>query len=154
MATRSARALSSAVLAAGALAVYYAGCAFLPGTPGKQQLRGQDTAAAIAVAGLAAGVPNKAEAFVYKGKEYFDVLFGIDPLYWGLLIFAILYCGATLKNALQKYYKPVGKAPAKVGKFVGKEKEVLKYGEPGAGNPEVSDGNTKPPAMKETKIWF
>eukprot|EP00929_Paragymnodinium_shiwhaense_P064165 TRINITY_DN32106_c0_g1_i3.p2 TRINITY_DN32106_c0_g1~~TRINITY_DN32106_c0_g1_i3.p2 ORF type:complete len:131 (-),score=26.78 TRINITY_DN32106_c0_g1_i3:367-759(-) len=64
------------------------------------------------------------------------------------------YCGATLKNALQKYYKPVGKTPAKSGKFVGKEKEVLKYGEPGAGNPEVSDGNTAPPAMKETKIWF
>eukprot|EP00929_Paragymnodinium_shiwhaense_P015791 TRINITY_DN1238_c1_g1_i1.p1 TRINITY_DN1238_c1_g1~~TRINITY_DN1238_c1_g1_i1.p1 ORF type:complete len:153 (-),score=55.80 TRINITY_DN1238_c1_g1_i1:266-724(-) len=152
MAARSSALLTAAVLAAGSLVLFGASSAFLAGPPAQRSLRG-DAAAAVAVAGFAAA-PQGAHAFVYKGKEYFDVLFGIDPLYWGLLIFAILYCGATLKNALQKYYKPVGKAPAKVGKFVGKEKEVLKYGEPGAGNPEVSDGNTKPPAMKETKIWF
>ena len=48
------------------------------------------------------------------------------------------------KNALRKYYKPNVGAPAKVGKFLGKEKEVLKWGEPGAGNPDVSDGSEKP----------
>eukprot|EP00929_Paragymnodinium_shiwhaense_P015794 TRINITY_DN1238_c1_g4_i1.p1 TRINITY_DN1238_c1_g4~~TRINITY_DN1238_c1_g4_i1.p1 ORF type:complete len:175 (-),score=57.15 TRINITY_DN1238_c1_g4_i1:218-682(-) len=154
MASRSSALLTAAVLVGCGLAVFSATLAFLPGLPAQKSLRG-DAASAVAVAGIAAAnVPNSAEAFVYKGKEYFDVLFGIDPLWWGLLIFSILYCGATLKNALQKYYKPVGKTPAKSGKFVGKEKEVLKYGEPGAGNPEVSDGNTAPPAMKETKIWF
>eukprot|EP00929_Paragymnodinium_shiwhaense_P071960 TRINITY_DN3653_c0_g1_i1.p1 TRINITY_DN3653_c0_g1~~TRINITY_DN3653_c0_g1_i1.p1 ORF type:complete len:155 (-),score=39.17 TRINITY_DN3653_c0_g1_i1:241-705(-) len=154
MAARASALLTTGVLAAGAFALFGASSCFLSGSPCQKSLRG-DAAAAVAVGGFAAAsIPNRAEAFVYKGKEYFDVLFGIDPLYWGLLIFAILYCGATLKNALQKYYKPVGKTPAKSGKFVGKEKEVLKYGEPGAGNPEVSDGNVKPPAMQETKIWF
>eukprot|EP00929_Paragymnodinium_shiwhaense_P015793 TRINITY_DN1238_c1_g2_i1.p1 TRINITY_DN1238_c1_g2~~TRINITY_DN1238_c1_g2_i1.p1 ORF type:complete len:155 (-),score=58.59 TRINITY_DN1238_c1_g2_i1:258-722(-) len=154
MASRASTLLTSAVLAACVFGLLSAGSAFLSGVPAQRSLRGGD-AAAIAVAGFAAAsVPQGAHAFVYKGKEYFDVLFGIDPLWWGILIFSILYCGATLKNALQKYYKPVGKTPAKSGKFVGKEKEVLKYGEPGAGNPEVSDGNVAPPAMKETKIWF
>ena len=57
------------------------------------------------------------------GKEYFDVFYGIDPLAWASCGFAIVYFGAALKNAAQKYNKPVGQAPPKVGGFVGKEVE-------------------------------
>ncbi|CAJ1446872.1 unnamed protein product [Effrenium voratum] len=56
-------------------------------------------------------------------EEYFDVFYGIDPLAWASCGFAIVYFGAALKNAAQKYNKPVGQAPPKVGGFVGKEVE-------------------------------
>lgn len=70
----------------------------------------------------AVAVPNAAHAFVYNGTEYFDVFFGIDPAWWGFLIFCIIYCGAVLKNAVEKYNLPrTGNAdllkPAKTGKF-------------------------------------
>ena len=74
----------------------------------------------------------KAHAFVYNGKEYFDVTFGISPLAWGFAAFAILFYGATVKNAAQKYNKPWGtntisapKPPKMGGKFVGLEVGVV-----------------------------
>ena len=85
--------------------------------------------AAAAAAGMVAQ-PDAAQAFVYNGKEYFDVTFGISPLAWGFAAFAILFYGATVKNAAQKYNKPWGtntiKAPLPPkmgGKFVGLEIE-------------------------------
>merc|ERR1711920_691179 len=65
-----------------------------------------DAAAAAAV--TAASVPGAAGAFVYDGKEYFDITFGISPLAWGFTAFAILVYGAVLKNAVLKYNKPYG----------------------------------------------
>eukprot|EP00933_Yihiella_yeosuensis_P022548 TRINITY_DN17760_c0_g1_i1.p1 TRINITY_DN17760_c0_g1~~TRINITY_DN17760_c0_g1_i1.p1 ORF type:complete len:157 (+),score=42.37 TRINITY_DN17760_c0_g1_i1:70-471(+) len=90
-------------------------------------------AALATAAGAAAltAIPGAANAFVYDGKEYFDVTFGISPLYWGICMFSILYFGATIKNAAAKYNKPVGskikgakpQTPVLQGKFLGKEIE-------------------------------
>lgn len=67
---------------------------------------------------------------MYNGKEYFDVTFGISPLAWGFAAFCILFYGATVKNAAQKYNKAFGTntiknpTPPKMGgKFVGLEVE-------------------------------
>mmetsp|Transcript_64905 Transcript_64905/g.167040 ORF Transcript_64905/g.167040 Transcript_64905/m.167040 type:complete len:136 (-) Transcript_64905:109-516(-) len=105
--------------------------AFVP-APSTQSLRGE--AALVAAAGAAGVVaqPGAAEAFVYNGKEYFDVTFGISPLAWGFAAFAIIFYGALIKNAAQKYNKPFGtntviggapKPPKMGGKFVGMEVE-------------------------------
>merc|ERR1719220_1622350 len=56
----------------------------------------------------AASIPGVAGAFVYDGKEYFDITFGISPLAWAFTAFAILVYGAVLKNAVLKYNKPYG----------------------------------------------
>merc|ERR1712187_532940 len=89
-----------------------------------QSLRG-GSAAAVASA------PGAAEAFVYNGKEYFDITFGISPLAWFACGFSILFYGAPLKNAALKYNKPYGtrtkKDPKPVitgTKFQGKEVEL------------------------------
>jgi hypothetical protein len=77
-----------------------------------------------------AATPDAAHAFVYNGKEYFDVTFGISPLAWGFAAFCIIFYGATVKNAAQKYNKPWGtntikdpKPPKMGAKFVGLEIE-------------------------------
>merc|ERR1719475_24667 len=106
MARTPALASALALLALSA-AVLRAGQAFLPGS-----------------------APGAAEAFVYNGKEYFDITFGISPLAWFAAGFSILFYGATLKNAALKYNKPYGSRtvknpkPIKVGKFIGKEQEI------------------------------
>eukprot|EP00435_Cladocopium_sp_Y103_P053113 s282_g16.t3 len=62
-----------------------------------------DTGAMAAAAGvMAVGAPQNAEAFVFKGKEYFDVFYGIEPLAWAFCGFVIVYYGAVLKNAATK----------------------------------------------------
>ncbi|CAJ1422553.1 unnamed protein product, partial [Effrenium voratum] len=78
--------------------------------------------AAVAGAAVIASTPMAAEAFVYKGKEYFDVFYGIEPLAWATCGFAIVYYGALLKNSAQKYNKPASLSPPpKIGGFRGKE---------------------------------
>merc|ERR1719336_2764352 len=68
-----------------------------------------EKAVVTAAGGSAAvGFAGPASAFVYDGKEYFDIWFGIDPLYWGITAFAIVSYGAILKNAALKYNKPYG----------------------------------------------
>jgi hypothetical protein len=47
-----------------------------------------------------------------KGKEYFDVFYGIEPLAWAFCGFVIVYYGAVLKNAATKYNIPVDKTRA------------------------------------------
>merc|ERR1712190_720859 len=70
-----------------------------------------------------------AHAFTYNGKEYFDVFYGINPLYWGMCAFGIVFYGAVLKNAALKYNTPFGTTtnpdakPLVTGKFVGMEEE-------------------------------
>ena len=102
--------------------------AFLPGRAAPS-LRGEAAALALGAGVVAAGVPDAAEAFVYNGKEYFDVTYGIEPAAWFCAGFAIVAFGATVKNAATKYNKRVG-APGGVenkpyvnSKFVGKEIE-------------------------------
>lgn len=95
--------------------------AFLP-APSAPSLRGDATLAAAGAAALAT-IPGSAEAFVFNGKEYFDVTFGISPLAWGLTMFIIVYYGATLKNAAEKYNTPLIKKPFRPSGFVGKEVE-------------------------------
>merc|ERR1712107_919467 len=78
-----------------------------------------------------ASVPGSAEAFVYNGKEYFDVFYGISPFAWAFAGFVLLFFGATLKNAALKYNKAYGTGtvnnPAPIigkgAKFVGAEVE-------------------------------
>jgi hypothetical protein len=99
-------------------------------SPSAQSLRGEaGMVAAAAAAGMVAQ-PDAAQAFVYNGKEYFDVTFGISPLAWGFAAFCIIFYGATVKNAAQKYNKPWGtntikdpKPPKMGAKFVGLEIE-------------------------------
>merc|ERR1719293_376413 len=93
--------------------------AFLPGRAAPM-LRGD---AAMASAAVAASIPGAADAFVYDGKEYFDVWFGIPPLAWGVAAASLVGFGAILKNAAQKYNKPMGKVPIYTSGFVGKEIE-------------------------------
>ncbi|CAK9102775.1 Glycerol uptake facilitator protein (Glycerol diffusion facilitator) [Durusdinium trenchii] len=76
--------------------------------------------AVAAGAVVVATAPMSAEAFVFKGKEYFDVFYGIEPLAWAFCGFVIVYYGAVVKNAAQKYNVPIAKIPPKVGTFVGK----------------------------------
>eukprot|EP00438_Fugacium_kawagutii_P035081 Skav205134 [mRNA] locus=scaffold3411:125810:132620:- [translate_table: standard] len=81
-------------------------------------------ATVVAGAAVLATTPLGADAFVFKGKEYFDVFYGIDPLAWAFAGFAIVYYGASLKNAATKYNIPVDKSISpKVGGFQGKEIE-------------------------------
>merc|ERR1719215_1984852 len=80
--------------------------AFLPSAP--RALRGDAALVAAAGAAALASTPEAADAFVYNGKEYFDVTFGISPLAWFMGAFCILFYGATLKNAMLKYNKPYG----------------------------------------------
>ena len=86
--------------------------------------RSEKAIAAVAGASAAVGLAGPASAFVYDGKEYFDIWFGIDPLYWGICAFSIVAYGAIIKNAALKYNKPYGTqtieapAPLKVDKFV------------------------------------
>merc|ERR1712026_513138 len=68
----------------------------------------ENAIATTAGASAAVGFAGPASAFVYDGKEYFDIWFGIDPLYWGITAFAIVSYGAILKNAALKYNKPYG----------------------------------------------
>ena len=72
-----------------------------------------------------------------QGKEYFDVFYGIDPLAWAFCGFSIVYFGAVLKNAAQKYNISPDKTPPKVGGFVGKEVE---NGEPSYMDPSIKQG--------------
>ncbi|CAK9052892.1 Uncharacterized protein SCF082_LOCUS28890 [Durusdinium trenchii] len=58
--------------------------------------------AVAAGAAVLATVPMGADAFVFKGKEYFDVFYGIEPLAWAFCGFVIVYYGAVVKNAAQK----------------------------------------------------
>merc|ERR1712109_148806 len=80
--------------------------------------------ATTAGASAAVGLAGPASAFVYDGKEYFDIWFGIDPLYWGITAFCIVSYGAIIKNAALKYNKPYGTqtleapTPLKTDKFV------------------------------------
>ncbi|CAJ1401132.1 unnamed protein product [Effrenium voratum] len=93
--------LAVCMLAAVACCLLRSSWAFIPG---REPVR-SDAAVAAAGAVVAASMPQHAEAFVYKGKEYFDVFYGIDPLAWASCGFAIVYFGAALKNAAQKYNK-------------------------------------------------
>mmetsp|Transcript_75242 Transcript_75242/g.170331 ORF Transcript_75242/g.170331 Transcript_75242/m.170331 type:complete len:133 (-) Transcript_75242:72-470(-) len=93
------------------------------------QVRGEGVVAAASAAAVAS-LPGVAGAFVYDGKEYFDITFGISPLAWGCTAFAIVFYGAVLKNAALKYNKPFGtttivdpKPPKAGGGFVGMEIE-------------------------------
>ncbi|CAE8666629.1 unnamed protein product [Polarella glacialis] len=95
--------------------------AFLP-APSAQSLRG-DAALVAAGAAALATIPGSAEAFVFNGKEYFDVTFGISPLAWGFTIFMILYYAATLKRTVERTNVPLIKKPFRPSGFVGKEKE-------------------------------
>merc|ERR1719436_1934108 len=70
--------------------------------------RFENAIATTAGASAAVGLAGPASAFVYDGKEYFDIWFGIDPLYWGITAFSIVAYGAVLKNAALKYNKPYG----------------------------------------------
>merc|ERR1719499_529173 len=116
---------TTAVLAVAALAALHCSRAFL--SPPARSLRGAESAA-VAAAGAAAlaSAPEAADAFVYNGKEYFDITFGISPLAWFSAAFAILFYGATLKNAALKYNKAYGTRtkkdpkPVKVAPFKGK----------------------------------
>eukprot|EP00440_Ansanella_granifera_P009184 gb/GFBE01009948.1/.p1 GENE.gb/GFBE01009948.1/~~gb/GFBE01009948.1/.p1 ORF type:complete len:129 (+),score=47.76 gb/GFBE01009948.1/:1-387(+) len=115
------------VLAAMCCMVLRCSLAFLPAAGRTSPaLRGD---AALVAGAAAASIPDGAEAFVYNGKEYFDRWFGIEPLAWATCGFSIVYFGAVVKNAAQKYNKPVGIRPVKVGKFLGKEveNEVIDY---------------------------
>ena len=94
--------------------------AFVP-APAQRTVSAEPAVAAGAA--VLATVPAGADAFVFKGKEYFDVFYGIEPLAWAFCGFVILYYGATLKNAATKYNIPINKAPPKVGGFQGKEIE-------------------------------
>uniref|UniRef100_A0A7S4W5N5 Uncharacterized protein n=1 Tax=Alexandrium monilatum TaxID=311494 RepID=A0A7S4W5N5_9DINO len=102
--------------------------AFLP-TPAGRGLRGEAAASAAAGAAAAAGLPGAAGAFYYDGKEYFDITFGISPLYWAIAAFAIITYGAIIKNAALKYNKPYGTqtlvtpSPEKTDAFKGSEAE-------------------------------
>jgi len=116
---------TACVLAALACAAYRGARAFVPAPQGPA-LRGD----ALAAAGmLAAATPEAAHAFTYNGKEYFDVFYGINPLYWGMCAFGIVFYGAVLKNAALKYNTPFGTTtnpdakPLVTGKFVGMEEE-------------------------------
>merc|ERR1719263_2410152 len=122
-------ALVTLCIAAVAVCVLLQGSrAFL--SPPSQSLRGGSAAVAMAGAAAVASAPGAAEAFVYNGKEYFDITFGISPLAWFACGFSILFYGATLKNAALKYNKPYGTRtkknpkPALTGKFQGKEQEL------------------------------
>jgi len=112
-----------------------AACVLLQGSraflsPPSQSLRGGSAAVAVAGAAAVASAPGAAEAFVYNGKEYFDITFGISPLAWFACGFSILFYGATLKNAALKYNKPYGTRtkkdprPVKVAPFKGREVEM------------------------------
>mmetsp|Transcript_15726 Transcript_15726/g.31866 ORF Transcript_15726/g.31866 Transcript_15726/m.31866 type:complete len:137 (+) Transcript_15726:89-499(+) len=126
---RSSALASSCALALLCCLALQCGRAFLP-APGAQGLRGS-SAPAVAVVGAAtaASLPGAASAFYYDGKEYFDITFGISPLYWGIAAFAIITYGAVLKNAALKYNKPFGTStleaptPEKVDSFKGSEVE-------------------------------
>ncbi|CAE7198661.1 unnamed protein product [Symbiodinium natans] len=96
-----------------------------------------DALTAATGAAVLASIPAGADAFVYKGKEYFDVFYGIDPLAWAFCGFSIVYFGAVLKNAAQKYNISPDKTPPKVGGFVGKEVE---NGEPSYMDPSIKQG--------------
>ncbi|CAK0800335.1 unnamed protein product [Prorocentrum cordatum] len=117
---------TACVLAVCACAAYQGARAFVP-APRNPALRGDALAAAGA---LAAATPEAAHAFTYNGKEYFDVFYGISPLYWALCAFAIVFYGAVLKNAALKYNTPYGTTtnpdakPIVTGKFVGMEVET------------------------------
>ena len=73
----------------------------------------------------------------FLGKEYFDVFYGIEPLAWAFCGFCIVYYGAVLKNAAQKYNIPPAPQPPKVGGFVGKEVENE---EPSYMDPSIKQG--------------
>merc|ERR1719215_1848971 len=131
MARSSAMAPGFAVLALVGCAVLNCAPAFVSGP----QLRGD--AALPAAAGMAAvaSVPGSAEAFVYNGKEYFDITYGISPFAWAFAGFVLLFYGATLKNAAMKHNKAYGTGTVKdppplIGKgakFVGAEVEFPGY---------------------------
>lgn len=95
-----------------------------PATPTARALRGDVAAVALAGAVAGVGITEPAQAFVYGGTEYFDIFFGIDPLWWGVTAFGVVYCAATLKNAVAKYQvTKIGLPPPKTSPFVGKEVE-------------------------------
>ena len=123
-----ARSTALATLAVFAMAAALCGRAFVS-APAPRSLRG-DAAAAVAAGTIAGTAPMAAHAFTYKGVEYFDVTFGIDPFWWFVLGFSILFFGATVRNAVMKTYKTVRNdeagvryAPPRAGGFVGKEVE-------------------------------
>mmetsp|Transcript_1491 Transcript_1491/g.1744 ORF Transcript_1491/g.1744 Transcript_1491/m.1744 type:complete len:86 (-) Transcript_1491:182-439(-) len=72
----------------------------------------------------------------YDNQEYFDITFGISPLYWGIAAFGILVYGAVVKNAALKYNKPYGTSlivdptPEKTDEYKGTIEEF-------GGNPEA-----------------
>ena len=83
-------------------------------------------------------VPKSLQQHVcMRGKEYFDVFYGIEPLAWAFCGFCIVYYGAVLKNAAQKYNIPPAAGPPKVGGFVGKEVE---NSEPSYMDPAIKQG--------------
>ncbi|CAL1146042.1 unnamed protein product [Cladocopium goreaui] len=113
----------AAVCVLAAVACLLNSMAFVPAP--ESRARAMDTGAVAVAAGvMAVGAPQNAEAFVFKGKEYFDVFYGIEPLAWAFCGFVIVYYGAVLKNAATKYNIPVDKNRSpKVGGFQGKEIE-------------------------------
>mmetsp|Transcript_82464 Transcript_82464/g.197866 ORF Transcript_82464/g.197866 Transcript_82464/m.197866 type:complete len:133 (-) Transcript_82464:250-648(-) len=125
--------LAVCMLAAVACCLLRSSWAFIPG---REPVR-SDAAVAAAGAVVVASMPQHAEAFVYKGKEYFDVFYGIEPLAWAFCGFCIVYYGAVLKNAAQKYNIPPAPVPPKVGGFVGKEVE---NSEPSYMDPSIKQG--------------
>merc|ERR1719150_1331583 len=92
--------------------------AFVPAaraTPPALLMHGE---AAAAMAATAVAMPTAAEAFYYDGREYFDITYGISPLYWGIAAFCLITYGAILKNAAMKYNKKMDLSPPRTGKFV------------------------------------
>merc|ERR1719445_2095484 len=67
--------------------------------------------AALVAAGTAAAlatVPEAADAFVYKGKEYFDITYGIPVWQWIFAAFVVISFGAWVKNTALRENKPFG----------------------------------------------
>ncbi|CAE7368522.1 unnamed protein product [Symbiodinium sp. CCMP2592] len=110
--------LAAVCLLAAAACCLLRSLAFVPAPATRSDALTTATGAAVI-----ATIPAGADAFVYKGKEYFDVFYGIEPLAWAFCGFCIVYYGAVLKNAAQKYNIPPAPQPPKVGGFVGKEVE-------------------------------
>uniref|UniRef100_A0A7S2M9F6 Uncharacterized protein n=2 Tax=Zooxanthella nutricula TaxID=1333877 RepID=A0A7S2M9F6_9DINO len=107
MARRAPALVAACAVLAFAVAAFGGG-AFVPGAPrGAAGVTGAGPVAAAAAA-AALATPDAAEAFVYNGKEYFDITFGISPLAWFACVFGLLFWGATIKNAITKYTKPIG----------------------------------------------
>ncbi|CAE7368512.1 mph1 [Symbiodinium sp. CCMP2592] len=96
--------LAAVCLLAAAACCLLRSLAFVPAPATRSDALTTATGAAVI-----ATIPAGADAFVYKGKEYFDVFYGIEPLAWAFCGFCIVYYGAVLKNAFLQHVCMRGK---------------------------------------------